>query len=179
MALRHRLAGASGSAAAAGGAEADAADEEAPPKFKPELKVDEAVWNVLFSNKARLHVRVKKDNGAADWEGRGLGMLTVRQPKQGSSSGKTYVMFSTDVGKQHVASQLYNNSAVMPISNQPSKCRMSLNVLQYDLPPAGKQGDGAAPADKPRHAVQVCMLTLGSAQKVEEFTQVIEQHKPK
>jgi hypothetical protein len=89
-------AGASDSAAAAGGADADA-DEEAPAKFKPELKVDEETWNVLFNNKAKLHVRVKKDSGATDWESRGLGMLTMRQPKQGENSGKTYIMFSTDV----------------------------------------------------------------------------------
>ncbi|KAF6259297.1 hypothetical protein COO60DRAFT_1626145 [Scenedesmus sp. NREL 46B-D3] len=130
---------------------AQAAPTEAAPKFKPELKVDEAVWNVLFSSKARLHVRVKKGGAPNDWEGRGIGMLTVRQPKQGDSN-KTYIMFSTDVGKQLVSSQLMSNSAVSPIPNQPKKCRMSLMVLQYDLPPAGKEGGGAAAAaDKPRH----------------------------
>lgn len=54
------------------------------------------MWNVLFSSKARLHVRVKKGGAPNDWEGRGIGMLTVRQPKQGDSN-KTYIMFSTDV----------------------------------------------------------------------------------
>lgn len=57
-------------------------------------------------------------------------------------------------GKQLVSSQLMSNSAVSPIPNQPKKCRMSLMVLQYDLPPAGKEGGGAAAAaDKPRHLV--------------------------
>jgi hypothetical protein len=81
----------------ASGAGGDAGDEDAAPKFKPEIKVDESIWNVLFSAKARLHVRVKKDDGAHDWEPRGIGVLTVRQPKSGEGSDKAYVMFSTDV----------------------------------------------------------------------------------
>jgi hypothetical protein len=47
-------------------------------------------------------------------------------------------------GKQLVSSQLMSNSAVLGVPNQPKKCRMSLMVLQYDLPPAGAQADGAA-----------------------------------
>jgi hypothetical protein len=89
------LAGASGSAAAADGGDGDA-DEEAPAKFKPELKVDEETWKVLFSSKAKLHVRIKKEGASSsEWEPRGVGILTVRQNR--SNMDKTWVMFSTDV----------------------------------------------------------------------------------
>ncbi|KAF8072794.1 hypothetical protein HT031_000454 [Scenedesmus sp. PABB004] len=153
--------------------------EEGPPKFKPEIKVDESVWRVLFSSKARLHVRVKRDGGATDWEPRGVGMLTVRQPKEGAGD-KTYVMFSTDVGKQLVSSQLMSNSAVMTFPNNPKKCRMSLMVLQYDLPPAGADpAAGVAASAGPKHQLQVCMISLATAEKVEELSKVVDQHKPK
>jgi hypothetical protein len=91
------LLGAAGDAAAGAAAADGDADEEAPAKFTPELKVNEDVWNVLFNNKAKLFIRVKKDSGATDWENRGVGLLTVRQAKQGDNSGKTYIYFSTDV----------------------------------------------------------------------------------
>jgi hypothetical protein len=87
------LAGAADGAAAADAGDGDA-DDEAPPKFKPELKVDEETWKVLFSSKAKLYVRVRKE-GASDWESRGVGTLTLRQTH--GSTDKTYIMFSTDV----------------------------------------------------------------------------------
>lgn len=89
-------AGANGAAAPDAGGGDDAADEDGPPVFKPELKVDESVWSLYFSSKARLHVRVKKDGGATEWASRGVGMLTVRAPKEGAGSGRCYVMFSTE-----------------------------------------------------------------------------------
>jgi hypothetical protein len=58
--------------------------------------VDEETWKVLFSAKAKLYVRVKKEGATvSDWETRGVGTLTVRQ--QRSNMDKTWVMFSTDV----------------------------------------------------------------------------------
>lgn len=96
MMCLHRPPFAGASDAAAGGADGDA-DEEAPAKFTPEIKVDEEKWHVLFNNKARLHVRLPKGSGGGDWEGRGVGMVTLRQPKEGDSLGRACVMFSTEV----------------------------------------------------------------------------------
>ena len=39
------------------------------------------------------------------------------------------------------------NSVVMPFPDNPKKCRMSLMVLQYGLPPASPGGGAAADAD--------------------------------
>ncbi|WIA08853.1 hypothetical protein OEZ85_008274 [Tetradesmus obliquus] len=165
--------------AAAGGADGDA-DEEAPAKFTPEIKVDEEKWHVLFNNKARLHVRLPKGSGGGDWEGRGVGMVTLRQPKEGDRLGRACVMFSTEVGKQLVSSNLYVTSVVHSIANKPNKCSILLMVPQYELPPAGAKADAAAAAaSKTKHAMTACMFTFGSAEKVQDFKQLVEQYKPK
>lgn len=58
-------------------------------------------------------------------------------------------------GKQLVSSPLMNTSAAIVIPNAPKKCRMSLMVLQYDMPAAGQAGGGSStPATGARrHAV--------------------------
>jgi hypothetical protein len=49
-------------------------------------------------------------------------------------------------GKQLVYSALALNSSVMPIPNAPKRCRMSLMVRLFTLPPAGQQAGGASAA---------------------------------
>lgn len=49
---------------------------------------------MFFNGKARLHVRRVKD-GKSDWDSKGLGVLTVRQRKDGTD-GSTYVTFTND-----------------------------------------------------------------------------------
>ena len=59
-------------------------------------------------------------------------------------------------GKQLVSSPLMSSTAVMPFPQNPKKCRMSLMVLQYALPPAGAASSGsdaAAAAGTPKHMV--------------------------
>eukprot|EP00879_Flechtneria_rotunda_P032036 GHRR01035184.1.p3 GENE.GHRR01035184.1~~GHRR01035184.1.p3 ORF type:complete len:112 (+),score=37.98 GHRR01035184.1:299-634(+) len=110
-------------------------------------------------------------------------MLSVRQPKDGQGKDKTYIMFRTEGGKQLAYSPLMTSSSVMNFPNSHKKCRVSLMVLEYKLPSKqdGQTTDQAAAAapGQPTYKLQVCMITLGSPEKVSEFSQVVDQHKPK
>eukprot|EP00878_Enallax_costatus_P003964 GHUV01004185.1.p1 GENE.GHUV01004185.1~~GHUV01004185.1.p1 ORF type:complete len:530 (+),score=219.03 GHUV01004185.1:291-1880(+) len=168
----------SAAAAGEGGGDADGAEDEAPPKYKPEITVDENTWKVFFSGKARLHVRRAKD-GKTDWDAKGIGVLTVRQRKDGSDSS-TYITFTNDGGKQLVSSRLQKTTDVHIVSDQPKKCRISLTVISYELPPAGAtEATGAAASTGPKYSVEVCMIGLSTAEKMLELQKAVNEHKPK
>ena len=74
----------------------DAAADEGRRVYKSDLKVDEALWNVFFQGKAKLHIKVENAESGQGWSELGLGLLTVRQPKEGPNSQHWYVIFSTE-----------------------------------------------------------------------------------
>lgn len=160
---------------AAGGGEGDGAEEEAPAKYKPEITVDENTWQVFFNGKARLHVR-RHNDGKTEWDPKGVGVLTVRQKKDGSDSS-TYVTFTNDGGKPLVSSRLAKATEVHIVPEQPKRCRMSLTVISYELPPAGT--DAAPATTGPKYSVEVCMISLSSAEKMLELQKAVNEHKPK
>lgn len=81
---------------AGGGDGDDSAADEGRNVYKPEIQVDESVWNVYFKKKAKLHIKVGNANGTNGWSELGLGLLTVRQQKEGPNSQQCYILFSTD-----------------------------------------------------------------------------------
>jgi hypothetical protein len=85
-------------------------------------------------------------------------------------------------GKQLVVSQLVASSQVYGFDKHPKKCRMWLNVLQYNTPPTGAgSGDAAATAaaeSKPKYVRQVCMISLRSEKDVATFTDAVQQKRP-
>jgi hypothetical protein len=70
-------------------------DDAAPVEEATQVQVDGSAWKVLFNEKAKLFARVNND-----WQHRGVGMCSVRQPTGGPSAHKSYLMFTTLVRRQ-------------------------------------------------------------------------------
>eukprot|EP00775_Hariotina_reticulata_P005644 gene5644-5883_t len=81
---------------AGGGDGEGAAADEGRNVYNPEIQVDESIWNVYFKKKAKLHIKVENADGTNGWSELGLGLLTVRQKKEGPNSRHCYILFSTD-----------------------------------------------------------------------------------
>ena len=85
-----------GSAPAASPAPAEAGDgeEERPQKYESEVAMSDEAGTVVFRYKSKFFHMVKDGSGKVSWEGRGVGLLLVRQ--RNDDSKKPFVTFTTE-----------------------------------------------------------------------------------
>lgn len=174
-------AAANGVAADAGGGDEAEDGEGAPKAYTPEIAVDEDTYEVLHRAKSRLMVLKRPaDGGKNEWEGRGVGMLTIRRFKQGPNR-KAYIYFTTESGRSLVMSSIQASTKCMrpPASAGEAGAKrvtLTLQVRDDELPPAG--ADAKAAPLEPKYSMRSCQFTLGSAEKADAFVKAVEEHRP-
>lgn len=144
-------------AAAAAAEHGNEADEAAPQVFKSEVVIGDAEAELLFKSRCRLYLQKAEDKS---WADRGMGTLTVRQPKGATGGG--YIVFTMESGRVLLNARLYKN---MRVNQQPNKGSHVMMVL----PVTSEGGAGQT----------LTLFRLPSADRGDEFAALCRDRAPK
>ena len=152
-------------------------DDEGPRKFAPEVQLDSEAYEVLFSAKAKFMVQVKDPDGKGPltWDPRGLGLLSLRRPRDGKRT--PIIMFTTDAGRSLLASPLSATTNPIVPQNQPK--RVLVSVLLADAPKEGGGEAAAGGAEAPKtYSLRAALFQMGAPEKVSEFKEAVLKGRP-